>query len=134
MVGQNSACTAMKPESALRRLLANGPLTGMPTRRDDAVLLLRIAASRFAAGRAYREAEVNDVLRDWLATFSAPHGIDHVSMRRYLADAGYLLRDSAGAQYRLNPAKAGERLDVDLAALLEEIRASRAARKRAHAT
>ena len=87
--------------NTLKRLLANGPLTGYPTRRADQNLLLRLAAGRFAAKRSYTEAEVNEILRGWLATFCAPYGIDHVSMRRYLVDARLLARDSAGASYRV---------------------------------
>jgi hypothetical protein len=87
--------------NALKRLLANGPLTGFPTRRADQDLLLRLAAARFDPQRTYTEAEVNEILRIWLATFCAPFGIDHVSLRRTLVDARLLARDSAGSSYRL---------------------------------
>ena len=87
--------------NTLKRLLANGPLTGYPTRRADEELLLRMAAARFEFGRSYREAEVNDVLRSWLETFCAPYGIDHVTMRRRLVDTRFLVRDTAGAEYHL---------------------------------
>src|SRR5437867_556076 len=63
--------------NALKRLLANGPLTAYPTRRSDQQLLLRLAAARFEPARAYSEAEVNDILAAWLDTFCAPHSIDH---------------------------------------------------------
>jgi hypothetical protein len=123
--------------NTLRRLLANGPLTGYPTRRADENLLLRMAAARFEAGRSYREAEVNEVLRAWLETFCAPYGIDHVTMRRRLVDTRFLVRDTAGAEYHLAPAKARElaadaTLNEDPAHLLEEIRQEREVRKRQH--
>jgi hypothetical protein len=121
--------------NTLRRLLANGPLTGYPVRRADEELLLRMAAARFEAGRSYREAEVNDLLRTWLETFCAPYGIDHVTMRRRLVDTRFLVRDTAGAEYHLAPAKAREleanaALKEDPARVLDEIRHEREVRKR----
>jgi hypothetical protein len=118
----------------MRRLLANGPLTAMPKRPKDAELLLALAARRFAAGRTYREPEVNDLLEAWLETFSVPYGIDHVSLRRYLVDAQFLLRDTAGSTYRLNSRKALPEAEVDPAQVLAEIKRERATRKRQHAT
>ena len=123
----------MNAHAALRRLLANGPLTAMPTRRDDAELLLQLAAARFEPGRTYGEKDVNAALREWLATFSAPYGIDHVSLRRHLVDARLLVRDASGSQYRLNARRV--RRDVPRAApaeVLADIRRERAERKRQH--
>ena len=99
--------------------------------RADQNLLLRLAAGRFAAKRSYTEAEVNEILRGWLATFCAPYGIDHVSMRRYLVDARLLARDTAGSTYRR--AAPAQEADADPAQVLAEIRRERAARKRQHA-
>ena len=96
--------------AALKRLLANGPLTGMPTRRDDL-----------------------ELLRDWLGTFSEPYGIDHVSLRRELVDARLLARDASGSEYRINARRL--RRDVPEAApadILAAMREDRAARKRKH--
>jgi hypothetical protein len=123
----------MKVDATLRRLLANGPLTGMPTRRDDVELLLQLAAARFESGSTYREKDVNERLREWLATFSEPYGVDHVSLRRELVDARLLVRDASGSEYRLNPRRV--RRDVPDAApaeILAKIREDRAARKRKH--
>ena len=121
----------MPTESALKRLLANGLLTGWPRRPADQDLLVALTGARFEPGREYREDEVNELLKEWLATFSAPYGIDHVSMRRALVDARWLVRDTAGTAYRRNPAKpAAPGADVDPAKLLAEIQAERDARKR----
>lgn len=124
-----------RPETAhatLKRLFANGPLTALPTRAADLKLLLRLAAARLQPGREYREAEVNEALRDWLGTFSVPQGIDHVSLRRSLVDFGHLQRDKAGSTYRLNPLFRAPAA-ADPAAVLDDIRRSRAERKRRHA-
>ena len=116
--------------NALRRLLANGPLTGYPTRRADQELLLGLAAARFDANRAYTEREVNDILEAWLGTFCAPYSIDHVSLRRYLVDARLLARDTAGSTYRL--AAPVEPVELEPAQVLAEIEREREARKRSH--
>ncbi len=122
-----------KTRLALRRMLANGPLTGLPMRRADLDLLLELAALRFEAKKTYTEREVNDSLRDWLATFCAPYGIDHVTLRRCMVDAQILRRDRAGSTYRIDPLRIyAEHASVDIAQLLAEVAADRAARKRAH--
>ena len=127
--------TPEKTRLALRRIFANGPLTGLPMRRADLDLLLELAALRFDAGKTYTEREVNDSLRDWLATFCAPYGIDHVTLRRCMVDAQILRRDRAGSTYRVDPLRIyAEHAGVDLARLLAEVTADRAARKRAHAS
>lgn len=117
--------------NALKRLLANGPLTGYPTRRSDQEFLLRLAAARFEPTRAYSEGEVNDILAAWLETFCAPYSIDHVSLRRYLVDARLLARDTAGSAYRL--AAPVERTEANPAQVLADIRRERIERKRRHA-
>jgi hypothetical protein len=54
--------------------------------------LLRFVAERFEPGRAYGEPEINALLRE-------VHD-DHAALRRYLVDAGLLVRDDAGTSYR----------------------------------
>jgi hypothetical protein len=123
------------PQRSLERLLANGPLTGWPRRPDDQSLLVRLAAARFEPGRAYRETEVNDVLKEALAQFSAEYGIDHVSMRRALVDAGWLVRDKSGALYEPDPARRPELealRDLQPATILKQAQEAREARKRQH--
>ena len=57
---------------ALKRLLANGRLTALPKRPADQELLVAMAASRIEAHRSFHEREVNERLRSWLETISAP--------------------------------------------------------------
>lgn len=117
---------------ALRRLLANGPLTAVPKRPEDQALLARLAASRLEPARAYRESEVNEALGGWLGSFCAPFGIDHVTLRRIMVDTRLLDRDRAGATYRVRLPRE-ERLEEEPAKVLDEIAAEREARKRRHA-
>src|SRR5437763_10193335 len=98
-------------------------------------MLLHMAAARFESGRPYLEAEVNEVLERWLGTFCEPQGLDHVTLRRRLVDMRLLVRDTAGAEYRLAPGlgrelAADETLQEDPARVLDEIREERATRKR----
>jgi len=119
---------------ALDRLLGKGPLDRWPRRRGDLDMLLALACSAFERRRAYREDEVNERLNDWLARFTVPGVLDHVTIRRLMIDARLLLRDSAGRAYRLNPAKlqsmpaVGSTLDPG--AVLAELAEQRERRKR----
>jgi len=116
----------------LKRMLANGPLTGIPKRPGDQELLARLAAARLDAGGEYTEREVNERLREWLATFVEPYGIDHVTLRRMIVDARLLVRTKSGSCYRVNEAKLDELRgldEVEPAQVLIAVRQERAARK-----
>ena len=123
----------MKELWILKRLLANGPLTAMPKRPDDQALIARLAGTRFKADKAYRETDVNEVLKDWLATFSAPFGIDHVTLRRFMVDMQVLARDRSGSTYYLNSAcLEGVDGTIDPARILAEASAERDVRRKRH--
>lgn len=121
----------------LKRLLANGPLTAVPKRPSDQDILMAMAAARFEARGTYTEREVNGTLKAWLDSFCEPFGIDHVTLRRMMVDAGFLSRTSSGSSYRINVKRAGEMEAVrtlEPVALLAEIRGERESRKRRRAT
>ena len=122
----------------LKRMLANGPVAGWPGREADARLLMGLAACRFAPGKHYAEKAVSETLRDWLGGFCAPRGLDHVTMRRALVDAGLLRRDKAGVAYEVDAARIGEFVSADArmldpATVLEAVRRERESRKRERA-
>jgi hypothetical protein len=116
---------------ALKRLLVNGKLTGWPRRPADAALLVALAAGKLEP-RELAEREVNEALKAWLATFCEPFGIDHVTLRRALVDARYLVRDSAGKSYRVDASRVGAlpAPGVEPGELLQEIGREREERKR----
>lgn len=119
----------------LKRLLVNGLLTGLPKRAADQDVIVELAALRFDTVRVYREAQVNEILKEWLATFCAPYGIDHVTLRRQLVDARLLSREKSGASYRVDAVKVAllaPDAGVEPAAVLAELQAERAERKRHH--
>ena len=71
----------------------------------DRALLLALAACAIESGPTLREDEVNRRLRDWLADVGAMVQTDHVELRRWLVDAGYLARDGWGYAYARGPAE-----------------------------
>jgi hypothetical protein len=64
-----------------------------------------LAASAIESGRTLREDEVNRRLSDWLANIGAMVQTDHVELRRWLVEAGYLARDGWGYAYARGPAE-----------------------------
>lgn len=69
----------------LARFFRGERLEAMPAREPDRRAVLEHIALRFSRGRAYEEREVNDLLSDVDA--------DYATLRRYLIDAGLLVRD-----------------------------------------
>jgi hypothetical protein len=82
---------------AVKRGLMPGALASAD--RAGFHIVLGAAACAFAAGRDYREADVNAVLKAWLATVGTMFDVDHVELRRWLVDCGLLARDGYGRRY-----------------------------------
>jgi hypothetical protein len=102
----------------------------------DRGLVLALAASAFAAGHEYREAEVNRILSAWLDGAGAMLRTDHVELRRWLVDAAFIARDGFGHAYVRGPAEAaraesllGTRAPAELDAAVAALRAARAAER-----
>ncbi|MFO1317619.1 MAG: DUF2087 domain-containing protein [Burkholderiales bacterium] len=91
---------------AVRRRLSLGVMHS--ANPADFALVLAAAARAFAPAREYRERDVNDVLRAWLAGTGAMLDVDHVELRRWLVDTGVLARDGFGHAY----ARATPRADI----------------------
>jgi hypothetical protein len=71
----------------------------------DRALVLALAACAIESGPTLREDEVNRRLSNWLADDGAMVQTDHVELRRWLVDAGYLARDGWGYAYVRGPAE-----------------------------
>jgi hypothetical protein len=124
--------------AVVTRLVNGGPLEALPKKRSDQTVLLALASAGFASARFYREDDVNDRLRTWLASFASPQGLDHVTFRRQLVDERFLLRDAAGTAYRINFVKLEREIAesaraIDPGAVLVAVRTRRDERKRARA-
>ena len=112
-------------------LLCGAAHAGLPRRRRDRHILLRSIVGTLNANAPYTEQLLNDALKDWISEVGAGIGVDHVTLRRYLVDAGYLRRDSRGATYEVNSAGNGEvAFDPEVAGL-DPAAIVRAARERA---
>ncbi len=91
------------------------------------------AALAFEVQREYSEAEVNAVLKAWLAGAGAMLATDHVELRRWLVDCGLVVRDGFGRRYVRVPAPVAfaaavaELAGADLAAVAREAMESDAA-------
>jgi hypothetical protein len=83
-------------ESVLRTFVAGGRLIDFPAQWEKKIVVLEYLADRdLAPGHRYPESEINEILQAWCT--AAP--IDHVSVRRYLVDAGVVVRENG--EYRL---------------------------------
>jgi len=98
---------------------------------DDRALVLALAACSIEPGEPLWEAEVNRRLVGWLADVGQMLRTDHVELRRWLVDAGFVARDGWGHAYVRAPAQ----LDLvrqtlgsmDAAALASAVRSARVA-------
>jgi hypothetical protein len=70
----------------LRSFVVDGRITALPTNRTKRRTVLDWLAQRFEPGRRYSEREVNELLDG--------HGVDRVTLRRYLVDEDFLGRES----------------------------------------
>jgi ADP-ribosyl-[dinitrogen reductase] hydrolase len=85
----------MTEDEILKRYGRKGVLTHLPTKLEARLEVLAWVATPFEVGRTYREAEVNDLLRG--------HEVDHVTLRRYLVDYGFLTRAAGIYQLAADP-------------------------------
>ncbi|MCP4872552.1 MAG: DUF2087 domain-containing protein [Proteobacteria bacterium] len=84
------------------------------------------------------ERTLNARLRSWLERVAPSIGVDHVSLRRYLVEVGYLDRTDDGSVYRVVTQPTGAprfdpRVDgVDIVSLVDEARADVERRRLLH--
>jgi 8-oxo-dGTP pyrophosphatase MutT (NUDIX family) len=83
-------------DPVLRAVLHEGRLRALPRRAGQRLVVLERAATLFEPGVRYPEREVDLRLK---AFHVDPQSADHVSLRRYLIDAGLLSRE-AGTYWR----------------------------------
>ncbi|MEP7154263.1 MAG: DUF2087 domain-containing protein [Betaproteobacteria bacterium] len=104
---------------ALKRGLTPGAL--LDANPPDFDILLLSIRRGFSAGENYTERAVNELLKSWLAGPGGMLDVDHVELRRWMADLQILSRDVYGQAYLLAPIPARLQLldamlaDVDFA-------------------
>jgi len=111
----------------------------LPKKADDFNIILVSAIGGLSPSRNYSEKELNAALQLWILKIGGNFGVDHVTLRRYLVDAGLLARDSTGSRYRVQSSGHqftfdSEILSLDLSALLSAGKEERAERKRQRQT
>lgn len=110
-------------------------MSGLPKDELNRHILLKSMVMSLARDVALSEQEVNRELVRWIET-SQIKELDHISLRRRLVDAGYLLRRPDGTGYRVAAAAPGQPVfepgveRIDLQAVLEARREEIARRKR----
>lgn len=72
---------------------------GLPKKDRDRQILFKSVTITLDPNQAYTENQLNMALAKWLADVGRMIDIDHVTLRRYLVDEGYLSRDPAGTSY-----------------------------------
>jgi hypothetical protein len=122
----------------LARMLKGGPLDRLPKRRADLEVLLALGTARFVPDRIYAEQTINERLIQWIDEFTEQAFLDHVTLRRYMVDLRFLLRDAAGTTYRANFAKvdgiiARDARSIDVGDVMVSLARARDTRKQARA-
>ncbi|CAG0935873.1 hypothetical protein TFLX_04724 [Thermoflexales bacterium] len=107
----------------------------LPKKPFERQIVLISAILGLDPARVYSESEFNGELQKWVLLFGRRYNLDHVTLRRYLIDERYIVRDNAGSAYQL---AARETLPytfeatlqhLDLAALIAEAQAARELKK-----
>ncbi|MGO0060655.1 DUF2087 domain-containing protein [Brevibacillus fluminis] len=94
MLDERYAITEEESEAILRTYFPDGLdglMTEFPKKEKRKVAIMRHVIKRFDPKRTYTEKEVNDIL-------STAHA-DHVTLRRYLIDYGFMDRKADGSSY-----------------------------------
>jgi hypothetical protein len=108
---------------------------GLPRKSRDRHILFRAVVQSLTRA-SYPEPELNEALQNWLSLVDVGSRVDHVSLRRYLVDAGYLRRDSGGNAYVVCPAGREEVLfdagvqEIDAVEVIQSAQERAAERKR----
>jgi len=88
--------------SRFAALCTGGIGPGLPRRRRDAQIFLRGVAACLQPGVVYDERSVGEALRKFTAAIGPRVDLDHVTLRRYLVDEGFLVRDPGGSSYEVH--------------------------------
>lgn len=117
-------------------VLCEGGPGAFPRRDRDRHILFRSIVQALAPDVRYSEKALNAALQQWLSEIGSRMEIDHVTLRRYLVDETYLMRDPEGRTYRVNPTGRGlvrfelAVASIDASALIQAAKEHTAERKR----
>jgi hypothetical protein len=133
-----SAISKAELESIFRNIFNGGAMDRLPKGRRNADAFLALAAASLDSQEVFTEAELNARLSDWMASFTNPRQLDHVTVRRYLVDLSMLLRDPEGKSYRTNQTVISRQIAPDARTvqpkeIFDQIQAARQLRRRQRA-
>ena len=77
-------------------------LKGIPRRERDQHILLKSVALTLNPTREYTEGEMDDKLAFWLSDIARSIDLDRVTLRRWLVNEEYLIRQRDGTSYRVS--------------------------------
>ncbi len=128
--------TLADAEKRFQRMFSAGRMRRIPRGKADTILFLALAASTLDPRETYSEPELNRELREWMADFVDARVFDHVTVRRFLVDYRYLLRDAHGTRYTTNQAMISHAIEpevrsIQLEMIFQSVEKARARRKRA---
>ena len=112
----------------------------LPKKRQDAEVFLALSLLGLDPAAYYEESEINIHLSAFLDIIASQKGSsDHITLRRYLVDYGFLRRATDGAVYLISPERIDEVLPhdargIDLKALFAEVELEKLRRRREHST
>ena len=96
---------------ALQPVLRRSFLQRIPKHPERRDVLLALVSAGLQRRKMYTEVEINTYLGERLAVMRAQ--VDHVTLRRYMVDCGFVKRDRAGNRYILNYPKLEETLSSE---------------------
>lgn len=76
-------------------------LAGFPQADEAQHILFKSVVLILDKSNIYTEKEVNEKLKYWINHISQIKNIDHVTLRRWLVDTGYLTRNMDGSCYQV---------------------------------
>ena len=121
----------------LEILCLKGGGRGLPRKPRDRQILFKSMTLMLDNETTYSEAKINRQIEIWLAEIGSMIEIDHVTLRRYLVDEGYLSRDEAGVTYRVSIENTADLFEaainqLDPLQVVDEAREDLARKKRAY--
>ena len=122
--------TATEFEERLAALCLGGAGSAFPRRHRDRHILYRSIVQMLDVTKNYSEGMLNAALQQWLSDVGAGMDIDHVTLRRYLVDEAYLLRDAKGSAYTVNLTGSGHIEFEQAVAAIDSLVVIQAARSR----
>src|SRR5437667_10836466 len=94
--------TVTEFEERLAAVCLGGAGSAFPRRHRDRHILYRSIVQTLDVTKNYSERMLNAELQQWLFEVGGGMDIDHVTLRRYLVDEGYLVRDAKGSASTVN--------------------------------